>query len=110
VGIAAPSEINAVLERLGDSPETVVVISSDLSHYHDYATAKQMDQATSVAIEKLRPDDIGHDSACGRIAVSGLLYFARENGLAARTLDLRNSGDTAGRKDRVVGYGSYVFE
>jgi AmmeMemoRadiSam system protein B len=110
VGIAAPSEVTAVLERLWDSPESVVVISSDLSHYHDYATAQRMDQATSIAIEKLRPEDIGHESACGRIAVNGLLHFARKNGLAARTLDLRNSGDTAGQKDRVVGYGSYVFE
>jgi len=109
-GIAAPSEIGAVLERLWDGSETMAVISSDLSHYHDYATARQMDLATSVAIEKLRLEDIGHESACGRIAVNGLLYFARQHGFAARTLDLRNSGDTSGRKDRVVGYGSYAFE
>jgi AmmeMemoRadiSam system protein B len=109
VGIAAPSDVSAVLERLWDDSGTMTVISSDLSHYHDYATAKRIDQATSVAIERLRPEDIGHESACGRIAVNGLLYFAREKGLTARTLDLRSSGDTAGPKDRVVGYGSYVF-
>jgi AmmeMemoRadiSam system protein B len=109
-GFASPSQVTAVLERLSDSSETVTVISSDLSHYHDYATARRLDRATSTAIEKLRPENIGDESACGRVAVKGLLYFALQNGLTARTLDLRNSGDTAGGKDRVVGYGSYVFE
>jgi AmmeMemoRadiSam system protein B len=110
VGSAAPSEVSTVLEQLWDDTETLTVISSDLSHYHDYMTAKRMDQATSVAIEKLRPEDIGHESACGRTAINGLLHFARQAGLTARTLDLRNSGDTAGSKDRVVGYGSYAFD
>jgi AmmeMemoRadiSam system protein B len=110
VGSTAPSKVSTVLEQLWDDTETLTVISSDLSHYHDYMTAKRMDQATSVAIEKLRPEDIGHESACGRTAINGLLHFARQAGLTARMLDLRNSGDTAGSKDRVVGYGSYAFD
>lgn len=106
----AASEVGTVLERLWEDTETLTVISSDLSHYHDYATAKRMDETISVAIERLRPQDIGQESACGRTAINGLLHFARQTGLKARTLDLRNSGDTAGSKDRVVGYGSYAFD
>jgi AmmeMemoRadiSam system protein B len=68
-----------------------------------------MDQATSTAIEKLRPEDIGQEYACGRLPVCGLLHAARRHGLKAETVDLRNSGDTAGSKDSVVGYGAYVF-
>jgi AmmeMemoRadiSam system protein B len=109
-GDASPAEIGEVLNRLWGGPETLIVISSDLSHYHDYATAKRMDQATSSAIENLRPEEIGHQSACGRVPVNGLLAVAREKGLTAKTIDLRNSGDTAGGKDRVVGYGAYVFQ
>jgi AmmeMemoRadiSam system protein B len=108
VGDAAPQAVGEVLERLWGGPETLIVISSDLSHYHDYATAQRLDRATSHAIESLRYEDIGYDAACGRNPVSGLLYVARKRGLHARTLDLRNSGDTAGPRDRVVGYGAYV--
>jgi AmmeMemoRadiSam system protein B len=110
VGSASPEQVAEVLDRLWGGPETLIVISSDLSHYHDYATARRMDQATSTAIENLKPEDIGHDSACGRVPVNGLLHAARQRGMTARTIDLRNSGDTAGGKDRVVGYGAYVFE
>jgi AmmeMemoRadiSam system protein B len=110
VGDATPEQVSLVLERLWGGPETLIVVSSDLSHYHDYETARRMDGATSIAIENLRPADIGHEAACGRVPVNGLLHFARTRGLAARTVDLRNSGDTAGGKDRVVGYGAYVFQ
>ncbi len=109
VGDATPEEVAAVLERLWGGPETLIVISSDLSHYHDYTTARQMDAATSQAIEALDPKALTFESACGRIPVSGLLIAARKHGLHARTIDLRNSGDTAGPKDQVVGYGAYVF-
>jgi hypothetical protein len=109
-GDATSEEVALVLEQLWDGPETLIVVSSDLSHYHDYATAQRMDRATSAAIEALRLEDIGHDSACGRVPVMGLLTVARRLGMVARTIDLRNSGDTAGSKDRVVGYGAYVFE
>ncbi len=110
VGDATPEQVDEVLERLWGGAETLIVISSDLSHYHDYDHARQLDQATSRAIEALRDQDIGYDDACGRIAVNGLLQSARHHGLRAHTVDLRNSGDTAGSRDRVVGYGAYVFE
>jgi AmmeMemoRadiSam system protein B len=110
VGEANPEEVAEVLDLLWDGDETVMVISSDLSHYHDYATARRMDEATSAAIEALDPEAIRVEQACGCLPVSGLLYVARKRGLKARTIDLRNSGDTAGGKDSVVGYGAYVFE
>ncbi len=109
VGEAAPHEVSEVLKVLWGGPETLIVISSDLSHYHDYDTAKQIDGSTSQAIETLRYEDIGSKQACGCVPVSGLLYLAGELGLNATTLDLRNSGDTAGSHDRVVGYGAYAF-
>lgn len=110
VGDATPEEVSEVLERLWGGPETLIVVSSDLSHYHDYATAQEMDRATSRAIERLRYEDIGYDAACGRNPVSGLLHLARRRGLKAQMLDLRNSGDTAGPRDSVVGYGAYAIE
>ena len=109
VGDATPAEVGAVLDRLWGGPETIIVISSDLSHYHDYETARRLDRETSRAIEQLRYQDLDYDSACGRVPVSGLLYVAQRRGLKCETIDLRNSGDTAGARDRVVGYGAYVF-
>jgi len=110
VGDASAGEVSEVLEVLWDGPETRLVISSDLSHYHDYETARRMDGATSRAIETLDPDAIGYEDACGRVPVTGLLAAARSHGLRARTLDLRSSGDTAGPRDQVVGYGAYAFD
>ncbi len=107
VGDASASEVAEVLKILWAGPETIIVISSDLSHYHDYETAVRLDKITSRSIEELRPLEEGQ--ACGRKAINGLLYFARQLGLQPETVDLRNSGDTAGPKDRVVGYGAYVF-
>jgi hypothetical protein len=109
VGKATPAEVGEVLEALWGGAETLIVISSDLSHYHDYDTARQLDCATSRAIEALRPQDIRAEQACGRYAVQGLLHVAHLHGLYAKTVDLRNSGDTAGSYDRVVGYGAYIF-
>ena len=110
VGDATPDEIAQVLEALWDGPETRFLISSDLSHYYDFQTARRLDRVTAKAIEALKPGGIVEDSACGRIAIRGLLLAARRHGLRARTLDLRNSGDTAGPRDKVVGYGAFVFE
>jgi hypothetical protein len=110
VGDSTPDEVAEVMELLWGGPETLLVISSDLSHYQDYETARRMDRATSDAIEALAPQRIHYDDACGRNPVNGLLLAARRRGLRASTLDLRNSGDTAGPRDRVVGYGAYVFE
>jgi len=109
VGDATPAEVGEVLERLWGGSETLIVVSSDLSHYHDYETARKMDSATSAAIEHLDIEQIGYQSACGRIPVNGLLTVAHKLGMTAKTIDLRNSGDTAGSKDSVVGYGAYVF-
>ena len=83
--------------------------SSDLSHYHDQATAVALDRATADAIEACRPGDVGLDRACGAFAVRGLMVAARRRGMEVRTIDLRTSADTAGSPDRVVGYGSFAF-
>lgn len=109
VGDASYDEVAEVIEALWGGDETLIVVSSDLSHYHDYETAQAMDRQTSNAIEALDADAISFDQACGRVPVGGLLLAARKHGLHAQTLDLRNSGDTAGPRDRVVGYGAYAF-
>jgi AmmeMemoRadiSam system protein B len=109
VGDASPQEVAEVLDVLWGGPETLIVISSDLSHYYDYDTARRLDEATSRAIEALDADGLDRESACGRTPVRGLLVAARQHGLEARVLDLRNSGDTAGSRDQVVGYGAYVL-
>jgi hypothetical protein len=108
VGEATPEEVAEVLEKLWGGDETLIVISTDLSHYLDYKTACQIDALTSKAIENLQPEKILHDQACGRNPVNGLLHVARQRQLHIKTVDLRNSGDTAGTKDRVVGYGAYI--
>ena len=109
VGRATPAQVSDVLGALWGGDETVIVISSDLSHYHGYETAKRMDAATAEAIERLEPSRIDYEDACGRIGVQGLLQVARARGLDAQTLDLRSSGDTAGDRDQVVGYGAWAF-
>lgn len=109
VGAAAPEAVAEVLEHLWGGPETRIVISSDLSHFHDYETAQQLDRTTTAAIEALDVGGLDEESACGRVPIRGLLTVAQRKGLRPRTLDLRNSGDTAGPKDRVVGYGAYAF-
>lgn len=109
VGDATAEQVAEVIEQIWDDSGNLVVISSDLSHYLDYETAAEMDLKTSRAIEALRPEALTYHSACGRTPVSGLLLVAKKHGLKARTVDLRNSGDTAGSHDRVVGYGAYVF-
>ena len=109
VGDASADEVCEVIERVWGGPETLLVVSSDLSHYHDYETAQRLDAATSRSIEALALEDIGYDHACGRAPVSGLLLYARKHGLSLKTIDLRNSGDTAGPHGQVVGYGTYVL-
>lgn len=108
-GKASARQVAEVLNLLWGGPETLIVISSDLSHYHDYAAARKMDTATSEAIESLNWKKLDEDAACGRIPISGLLYAARIRGMRGITLDQRNSGDTAGSRNRVVGYGTYLF-
>lgn len=97
-----------VLETLWSPEDTLIVISSDLSHYHDYATAQRLDGDTAqhiLALDTAFPPD----QACGQRAVKGLMLMAHEMGLKPVQLDLRNSGDTAGSHDRVVGYGAFAF-
>jgi len=84
------------------------VISSDLSHYHDYASARSLDKKTSSLIETLDYSSLSSDAACGKVPVAGLLKHLKQKSLHIQTIDLRNSGDTAGDKYRVVGYGAYV--
>jgi AmmeMemoRadiSam system protein B len=107
VGQAEARAVADVLERLWNGPETLIIVSSDLSHYYDAGTAEQLDHATATAITALEP--IGPGQACGYRAINGLLLQARRHRLAARTLDLRHSGDTAGPRDQVVGYGAFAF-
>lgn len=108
-GDATKEEVAEVLAAQWGGPETLIVISTDLSHYHRYREAKKIDQTTSEAILALDADGLDYDSACGRIPVGGLLHLAKQMGLTIEQVDLRNSGDTAGPKDQVVGYGSYVL-
>lgn len=110
VGDTDPAQVDAVLQRLWGGPETLIVISSDLSHFHDYATAHRLDLETSQAIEAADIDRLSGDRACGFLPVAGLLMRARALDLRVTTRDLRNSGDTAGDRRRVVGYGAYSVE
>ena len=109
LGDVTPRDVARVFEALWGGPETLLCISSDLSHYLSYEQAQVSDAAASRAIEALSPDALDDDQACGRTAIQALLICAKKHGLAAVTLDQRNSGDTAGTRDRVVGYGAYAF-
>lgn len=108
VGEADIGDVSRILETLL-SPDTLIVVSSDLSHYLDYRSCQQRDHATSRLIENMQADEIGPYDACGAYPIRGLLQTARQHGWKVRTLDLRNSGDTAGDRSRVVGYGAYGF-
>jgi AmmeMemoRadiSam system protein B/AmmeMemoRadiSam system protein A len=108
-GDARPEEVAAVLDAAWGGPETAIVISTDLSHYLDYEACREADRHTVAAIEAMDPTAIGRDSACGRVPVGGLLVTARRRGMEIATLDVRNSGDTAGPRGRVVGYGSWAL-
>jgi len=108
VGDAGAEEVAQVLDVLWGGDETLIVISSDLSHYLNYADAQAIDRATAQAILDLSTH-ISHRQACGGTPVNGLLLAARRRGLRPELLDLRNSGDTAGDRQRVVGYGAFAF-
>jgi AmmeMemoRadiSam system protein B len=110
IGDARAQEVAEVLRRLWGGPETLIVISSDLSHYHDYDTAQRLDAATAAAIERGDWESLGPNQACGFLAVAGLIVEMNRRRLAPRRLALCNSGDTAGARDRVVGYGAWTVE
>lgn len=108
VGDATAAEVEAVIDLLWGGPETHIIVSSDLSHYHPYRTAQAMDRETVNAILHGQ-SDLSGDQACGCTGINGLVRAARHRGLRAQLLDLRNSGDTAGDKLRVVGYAAFGF-
>jgi AmmeMemoRadiSam system protein B len=108
-GDAEPQQVAEVLARLWGGAETLIVVSSDLSHYHDWETACRLDAATAAAIERGDWASLGPNQACGYLAVAGLLVESGRRRFGARRLVLCNSGDTAGSRDRVVGYGAWIF-
>jgi AmmeMemoRadiSam system protein B len=107
VGRSSSGQVAELLSSVWGGDETLIVISSDLSHYQDYDTAKRMDLATARAIESLEPQRLASEQACGQIGIRGLLEAARLHGIRPRRLDLRSSGDTAASRDEVVGYGAW---
>jgi AmmeMemoRadiSam system protein B len=106
-GDASPQEVGAVIESLF-AEDTVVVVSSDLSHYLPYSKGRTLDEQTAARIVAL-DERLDGEQACGFVGVRGLLWVARRRGLVGKLLDLRSSGDTAGPRDEVVGYGSFAF-
>ena len=108
VGDTTPEAVAEVIEALWGGPETLIVVSSDLSHYLPYQAAQHIDQQTCAAIARLQTLD-SHEQACGATPVNGLLLAARHHHLRPQLLDLRNSGDTAGDRERVVGYAAFAF-
>lgn len=109
VGAASVPQVGEVIERLWGGPETLIVLSTDLSHYHGYDEARRIDGATLSRITRLATD-LEHEEACGATPLNGLLAVAKRKGLAIRLLSACNSGDTAGGKDRVVGYSAFALE
>lgn len=108
VGMATPQEVAEVLELLWGGDETLILVSSDLSHYLPYDTAKRVDSASAHSIINLE-QGLSHEQACGATPINGLILAARRHHLVPHLLDLRNSGDTAGPRDGVVGYASFAF-
>jgi len=109
VGHAEKKNVAQTLDELWGGPETLIVISSDLSHYMSYSTGRDMDTAASKTIVELDARGLDFDNACGLIPIAGLLHLAKKKNMRAELIDLRSSGDTAGPKDQVVGYGAYAF-
>jgi AmmeMemoRadiSam system protein B len=107
-GDATAREVAVALERVWGSEETLIVVSSDLSHYLEYHAARRVDAATAQSILN-GATELGAEQACGCVGINGLLHTARQHELEARLLDLRNSGDTASDRSRVVGYGAFAL-
>jgi len=110
IGLAPPDQVARALDAAWNGTDTLIVVSSDLSHYHTSEEARHLDAKATQAILERR-SDLPDEQACGARAINGLMQIARRRDLAVEVLDQRNSGDTAGDRSRVVGYGSYaVFE
>lgn len=108
VGDATADCVASVLDALWGGAETLIVISSDLSHYHPWPDAVKIDAGTAAQIEHM-DSTLSHDQACGATPVNGLLLAAKRRGMRVERLDLRNSGDTSGSRDQVVGYGAFAL-
>lgn len=108
VGEASAEHVGQVIEHLWGGDETLILVSSDLSHFLDYDTARKRDAATCAHILQLELDDIAYEDACGRNPIKGLLWLAARRGMRIEQLLYQNSGDTAGDKRRVVGYGAFA--
>jgi AmmeMemoRadiSam system protein B len=108
VGDATPAEVSLLLETVWGGPETLIVVSSDLSHFHDYEAARVLDRDTAGEILRLNPV-LDPGMACGAAPINGLLALARSRGLEPELVQICNSGDTAGGRERVVGYGAFAF-
>ena len=109
VGQVSPAVVGEVIDRTWGGEETLIVVSTDLSHYHDHVTAPELDRRTAEAVVAGRPDRLGRYDACGLFALQGLLLAAGRHGLGVELLDLRTSADTAGGPARVVGYGAFAL-
>ena len=107
-GDATAGEVAAALECVWGNEETLIVVSSDLSHYLEYAAARSADASTAQSILDCSTE-LGGEHACGCVGINGLMHVARERELEVRLLDLRNSGDTAADRARVVGYGAFAL-
>jgi len=110
IGDAGPEEVATLLNRLWGGPETLIVVSSDLSHFHDYETARRLDAATATLIERGDWASLDPNNACGYLAIAGLLIELNRRSLGMQRLALANSGDTVGARDRVVGYGAWITD
>src|SRR5262249_49813192 len=108
VGDAPAAEVAEAIDLLWGAAETLIVISSDLSHYHTYDQARALDRSSAQTVLALSPT-LDSSQACGALPINGLLTVVRRRGLRPELVDLRNSGDTAGNRLRVVGYGSFAF-
>jgi hypothetical protein len=109
VGATEPRAVADLIEALGDGPDRLIVVSTDLSHYYDAETARKLDRRTADAVIARDPRAIRIEDACGVFALRGIVEHARRRDLAVQLLDLRNSSDTAGHTWRVVGYGAFAL-
>ncbi|MHB8873406.1 MAG: AmmeMemoRadiSam system protein B [Myxococcaceae bacterium] len=107
VGRADAGAVAEVLDLLWGGDETLIVASTDLSHFLSYEEAKRLDRATADRILSLDEAPLGPEQACGSCVLNGLVQAARSRGLRVRELDLRSSGDTSKERGRVVGYGAF---
>jgi MEMO1 family protein len=108
IGESDPAQVAKALANIVDD-RTIVVASSDLSHYHTYETAKELDDRCIKAIHDVDIDAMARQEACGKQPILALLRLARQKGWKAQVLDYRNSGDVTGKNDGVVGYTAVAF-